>query len=372
MAGGLQVEAVSKRFGNKLALNGVSLQVEPGEVAALLGPSGCGKSTLLAIIAGLEMPDSGRVGWDGQDLAGLPPHRRGFGLMFQDYVLFPHLNVFGNTAFGLEMQGLAQDAIRQRVAETLALVGLPGFEKRDVNTLSGGEQQRVALARSLAPRPALLMLDEPLGALDRTLRERLIDELGDILRRGRQTAIYVTHDQEEAFALADHVTLLNAGRVEQGGSPLEIYAHPASPFAARFLGMNNLLEGIVLPPPGPPLKGGGDGEIVSGSWSGGGRVETGLGIFPCEAGIVGLVTVLLRPERVRLAGGPLAPGNFRLTATLIEASLRGVTRLIRVQAGETRLDFYLPLDATLPAPGGPVELEFDPRQAVQVFPQERI
>ena len=240
---GLEIEHISRRFDRTLAVQDVSFQVAPGEVVAVLGPSGCGKSTVLSIVAGLLTPDAGDICWAGQSLANVPAYQRGFGLMFQDFVLFPHRNVFDNVAFGLQIAGLPAPEIQQRVSEALELVGLPGFGGRDVNTLSGGEQQRVALARSLAPRPRLLMLDEPLGALDRALRERLVEDLRLILRRMHQTALYVTHDQEEAFVLADRVVLMNAGRVEQIGSPAELYNHPATEFAARFLGMDNLLPG---------------------------------------------------------------------------------------------------------------------------------
>jgi ABC-type Fe3+/spermidine/putrescine transport system ATPase subunit len=215
----LEIRHLCKSYPDGWALHDVSFTVEEGENLCLLGPSGCGKTTLLRLIAGLETPDSGQVLVDGEDVTPVSPHLRGFGLMFQEYALFPHKDVFGNVAFGLQMQGLSRDPVTARVTEVLELVGLVGFERRDVNQLSGGERQRVALARSLAPQPRLLMLDEPLGALDRALRERLMDELPDILRRAGVTAITVTHDQEEAFALADRVVLMRAGRVVGGGLP---------------------------------------------------------------------------------------------------------------------------------------------------------
>ena len=239
----LQVSHIHKSFDGAPLLRDVSFDVAPSEIVCLLGPSGCGKTTLLNIIAGLEQAESGQVLVEGQDISGVPVHRRGFGLMFQDLALFPHKNVRDNVAFGLRMAGLAPQAIDARVSEVLELVGLAGFEQRDVNQLSGGEQQRVALARSLAPRPRLLMLDEPLSSLDRTLRERLMNELRDILTRVGQTAIYVTHDQQEAFALADRVVILNAGRVAQIGTPQEVYRAPADAFVARFLGLTNLIRG---------------------------------------------------------------------------------------------------------------------------------
>ncbi len=238
----LQLQSLTKSFASLRAVDEISLAVNAGEVLALLGPSGCGKSTLLALIAGLESPDSGDVLWEGQSLLNVPIHQRGFGLMFQDYALFPHQNVTENVGFGLRMSRQSKTDIIERVSWALRLVGLEGFEKRDVNTLSGGEGQRVALARALAPGPRLLMLDEPLGALDRALRERLLDDLRAILRSLNQTALYVTHDQEEAFALADRIVVMRAGRIVQIGTPETLYAHPASPFVARFLGLTNLLD----------------------------------------------------------------------------------------------------------------------------------
>ncbi|MBN1876765.1 MAG: ABC transporter ATP-binding protein [Anaerolineae bacterium] len=238
-------------------LSGVSFAIERGEIACLLGPSGSGKTTLLRIIAGLEAPEKGSVWLEASDLTSVPTHRRGVVLMFQDYALFPHRTVAENVAFGIRDMRygkpvkLSRGEIARRVAEMLALVGLEGFGDRDVNQLSGGEQQRVALARSLAPQPRLLLLDEPLGALDRTLRERLLEELPVILRRVGVTAITVTHDQEEAFALADRVILLHEGRVIQSGSPEAVYTAPRTAWVARFLGLDNLLPAIVstqIPP----------------------------------------------------------------------------------------------------------------------------
>ena len=242
----LQIENIAKRFGDKVALGGVTFDVIDGEILAILGPSGCGKSTLLSLIAGLEHPDQGIITWQGESILDVPPHRIGFGLMFQDYALFPHMNVYENIAFGLHMVGLPQEALQGRVSEILDLVGLVDFANRDVNTLSGGEQQRVAFARALAPKPRLLMLDEPLGSVDRTLRERLLFDLHRILQDVHQTAIYVTHDQEEAFALADRVVLMRPGQVEQIGTPQEIYRRPVSIFAANFLGFTNLFPGEVI------------------------------------------------------------------------------------------------------------------------------
>ena len=255
----LQVVEVHKHYNGTHALRGVNLEVASGEIVCLLGPSGCGKTTLLRIVAGLEQPDQGHVYFAGRDLATVPVHQRGFGLMFQDFALFPHLTVAENVAFGLRMAGWPAREAAARVEEMLALVNLSGYGKRTVFEISGGERQRVALARSLAPRPALLMLDEPLGSLDRALREELVEELRQILKSMGMTALYVTHDQDEALALGDRIVIMNAGRIEQVGPPQVIYTHPASDFVARFLGFSNLLPatvteaepGLAMTPLGP-------------------------------------------------------------------------------------------------------------------------
>jgi ABC-type Fe3+/spermidine/putrescine transport system ATPase subunit len=338
---GLALEGIHKTYGTTLALDGVSLCVPGGSIVAVLGPSGSGKSTLLSIIAGLELPDAGRVLWEGESLEGVPAHRRGFGLMFQDFALFPHLSVERNVGFGLRMQNQEAGRIGERVRECLEQVGLAGFERRDVQTLSGGEQQRVALARALAPRPRLLMLDEPLGALDRTLRERLLGEIHRILRAARQTALVVTHDQEEAFGLADRIVILDAGRVVQEGEPQAVFHHPASASVAGFLGLTNLVGGEAAP----------------------GGIQTALGLLPLEAPSPGRCTVLLRPDAARLDGqGPLV-----LETTLLERTFRGPTCILGVQAHGVHLKFEVPSAATLPPEGSPLRMSLDPR-AFQVFP----
>jgi ABC-type Fe3+/spermidine/putrescine transport system ATPase subunit len=220
--------------------------VAEGETICLLGASGSGKSTLLRIIAGLESSESGLIAFNGLDLTTTPPHLRDFGLVFQDYALFPHLNVNDNVAFGLKMRRIGQDEIDRRVATSLELVSLTEFGDRKVTDLSGGEQQRVALARALAIRPRLLMFDEPLGALDRTLREDLLNQLRMILHRTNIPAIYVTHDQEEAFTIADRVLILHEGKIIRDGTPSDVWAKPESAFVAGFLGLGNLLNGEVV------------------------------------------------------------------------------------------------------------------------------
>ncbi len=242
----LEVRDIVKSYEGKPLLRDISFDVHKDETVCLLGPSGSGKSTLLLIIAGLESAESGRVLWEGQDLAPVPPHLRDFGLVFQDYALFPHLNVFDNVAFGLRMKGWPGEQVRPRVGEVLQLVDLDGFEQRRVTDLSGGEQQRVALARALAPGPRLLMFDEPLGALDRALREQLLVQLRRILHETRLPAIYVTHDQAEASVIADRVLLLHEGRIVRSGPFAEVWAHPGSAWAAEFLGAGKVVEGTVI------------------------------------------------------------------------------------------------------------------------------
>lgn len=237
----LTISNIARSFGTLDVLRRVSLEVTEGEIVCLLGPSGCGKTTLLRIIAGLDRPNVGDVRIDGQSILDIPTHERGFGLMFQDFALFPHMNVEQNVQFGLRMHHVPRAKAHQRALEVLAFVGLEGYEKRSVSQLSGGERQRVALARSLAPNPRLLMLDEPLGSLDAALRERLVIELHAIIKRLGVTAIYVTHDQHEAFAIADRIAVMNAGRIEQIDTPPELYRCPATTFVARFLGFNNIV-----------------------------------------------------------------------------------------------------------------------------------
>lgn len=241
----LEVTDLELAFGEVRALAGASVAVPSGSVTALVGPSGCGKTTLLRVVAGLEMPTAGSVTWNGRDLAGVPAHQRRFGLMFQDYALFPHRSVGENVAFGLRMADWDKPRRRARVAEVLELVGLAGYDPRPVGPLSGGEAQRVALARALAPGPEMLMLDEPLGSLDRALQERLLDEMAAIFDHTDLTVLYVTHDQGEAFAVADSVAVMTAGRVTQVGAPTEVWHHPADEFVARFLGFQTILTVAV-------------------------------------------------------------------------------------------------------------------------------
>ncbi|MEP6920434.1 MAG: ABC transporter ATP-binding protein [bacterium] len=238
----VSLNQLSKRFDSTTAVAGVSLNVERGEFFGLLGSSGCGKTTTLRMIAGLETPDSGTIHFDGRDITSLPPEKRGFGMVFQNYALFPHLNVFENVAFGLRARHKPKTEVTRRVSSALELVQLPGYEKRRVAELSGGQQQRVAIARAIAIEPALLLFDEPLSNLDVALREEMRGELRELVNRLGLTAVYVTHDQEEAFALCDRISVMMGGRILQTGKPRELYEQPSQISVARFLGRNNLIR----------------------------------------------------------------------------------------------------------------------------------
>lgn len=242
----LSLKNLSKRFDKTPAVSDVSLDVERGEFFGLLGPSGCGKTTTLRMIAGLEKPDSGAIQFESADITNLPAERRGFGMVFQNYALFPHLNVFENVAFGLRARHKPKAEISERVKGALDLVQLPGYENRRVDELSGGQQQRVAIARAIAIEPALLLFDEPLSNLDVALREETRGELRDLVARLGLTAVYVTHDQEEAFALCDRISVMAGGRILQTGAPRELYEHPSQLSVAQFLGRNNLIRVMRL------------------------------------------------------------------------------------------------------------------------------
>jgi iron(III) transport system ATP-binding protein len=301
----IRLERVSKRFGAVRAVDGADLEVGRGEFVALLGPSGCGKTTLLRLIAGFEVPDEGAVRVGERHVAGaawVPPERRRVGMVFQDYALFPHLTVARNVGYGLARRGRAS-----RVREALALVGLDGLEDRYPHELSGGQQQRVALARALAPEPEVVLLDEPWSNIDPVLRDSMRDELAGILRATGATVLLVTHEQEEAFSLADRVALMRAGRIVQAGAPEEVYYGPATRWAAEFVGAANLLPGLLAD----------------------GRVETQVGSFKAPNGDApGEVEVLVRPELLELRPDPAGTGE------VVSREFRGHDVFYRVRLGD--------------------------------------
>jgi putative spermidine/putrescine transport system ATP-binding protein len=326
----LVLERLSKRYGDQVAVDALSLAVDKGEFVSLLGPSGCGKTTTLQMIAGFVEPTSGAIRLDGSDLLKLKPSRRGLGIVFQSYALFPHMTVTENVAFGLEMQGVAKADRARRVAETLELVGLAQFAARFPRKLSGGQQQRVALARALVIRPRVLLLDEPLSNLDAKLREEMQIELRAIQRTVGTTTILVTHDQAEAMALSDRVVVMNHGRVEQIARPHEAYERPASLFVAGFLGKTNLIEARVVE---------------------GGTVEIGAARWPAPPGTAcGAVRVTVRPERI--AFGPAGvPGVVRARV------FQGAQWLLQVDTGSGTMTAIRQNDgAALPEEGEAVHL----------------
>jgi len=344
----LSLECITYNAGGKTIVDEVSIEVAQRETLALLGPSGAGKTTLLRIVAGLEPPSAGKVNFEGRDVTRVPAHRRGFGFMFQDHALFPHMDVAENIEFGLRRAGWAAARRRERVAELLGLVGLEGFGNRKIERLSGGERQRVALARALAPEPRLLMLDEPLGSLDRGLRERLVAELREILARLAIPAIYVTHDQFEAFAIADRVAILEGGHVERIDTPQALWANPGSPFVARFLGMQNILDGVR------------DGV---------GLVRTVLGTFGPLPGPEGKVKLLLRDVGARLV---LSPGPNTASGAVEFAVFRGAVTQLRIGNGDAALEFSIPGDSLVPPAGTTVHVRAAGAEVLEEWPDSRV
>jgi spermidine/putrescine transport system ATP-binding protein len=347
----LNIQNIAKTYEGKPLLREVSFEVSEDETVCLLGPSGSGKSTLLRIIAGLEEAEGGQVLWKGQDLTQVPAHQRKFGLMFQDYALFPHRNVAENIAFGLRMQNRAKSAIQARVQDALQTINMADFAERKVTDLSGGEQQRVALARALAPEPRLLMLDEPLGALDRTLREQLSRELRRILRDTKVPAIYVTHDQEEAFAIADRLLLLHNGVILQSGQPHEFFHHPRDVWVAKFFGLGNLIEGTVKAC--SPLQ-----------------VSTPLGLIhascDCEPPGVGQKTTLLfRPGE---AAYPAIDDLNRIQGEVLDQIFQGETYLATLKISSDIPPFNVKLAQPV-ALGENLAISYQPAQ-VLCLPEE--
>jgi ABC-type Fe3+/spermidine/putrescine transport system ATPase subunit len=347
----LEVADINKDYDGIFFLDKINLRLEAGNILCLLGPSGCGKTSLLRIIAGLEKADSGKVTFDGRDLARIPPHRRGFGMMFQDFSLFPHKNVFDNVAFALKLKKQPPERITRRVEEMLRLVGLEGFERRDVNRLSGGESQRVALARSLASQPRLLMLDEPLGSLDRVLRERLMTDLYRIIKQVGVATLYVTHDHAEAFTVADVVAVMNNGKVMQVDQPEALYRQPANELVARFLGFRNLVEGVVAESQG---------------------IDSILGrLYPqkISAPPGTRLTILLRPEGARIidADHTVAPKKTTILGTVKKRTFKGGHFNLTVQTDPgTILSFDFTLDTQPPPVGQTIRLLLRPSAMVGI------
>ena len=316
----LRIASVTKRFGNFTAVDDLTLDIKAGEFFALLGPSGCGKTTLLRMLAGLESPDSGSIMLDGADISQVPPHLRPVNMMFQSYALFPHLDVAGNIAFGLKRAKLSQSEIDSRVAEMLALTQLEGLEKRRPDQLSGGQRQRVALARSLARRPRLLLLDEPLAALDKKLRASTQLELLKVQRQLGTTFVIVTHDQEEAMTMADRIAVLDKGRLVQVASPRELYEQPNSRWVAGFVGDINLIEGQVV-------------QIHSGTLTLK-TADAGTLVARTSSELVPGMTinVAIRPEKIRISGeSASAAGGNALRGELIEIGYLGGTSVYTVR-----------------------------------------
>ncbi|MDJ0387359.1 ABC transporter ATP-binding protein [Roseomonas sp. E05] len=345
----LSLRGLSRRFGETVALDRLDLDVPPGEFLALLGGSGSGKSTLLRVIAGFEAPDAGQVLFEGRDLAGVPPHARPLNMMFQSYALFPHLTVAGNVAYGLRREGVARAERHRRVAEALAMVGLEEFGRRLPHRLSGGQRQRVALARVLVKRPRLLLLDEPLGALDAGLRERTGFELRALQRETGAAFIMVTHDQSEALALADRVAVLEQGRLVQLGPPRAVYERPATRFVASFLGGANVLEGR------PDGAGGLDCPLLGGT------------LRPAETLPEGCTACALRPERIALRSGASGPNTA--SGTIEEVAFRGDDSLllVRMPGGAVLRVGHAEEDGAPPPRGSTVQLSWEAAAVVPLL-----
>jgi spermidine/putrescine transport system ATP-binding protein len=356
VAGGeVQLVDLVKRFGEFTAVAGINLKMPAGEFFSLLGPSGCGKTTTLRMIAGFERPDGGQILLDGVDMAQTPPHKRNVNTVFQSYALFPHLSVMENVAFGLRYKEASKQETAERAGRALELVQLTGFEKRRPSQLSGGQQQRVALARALVLNPAVLLLDEPLGALDAKLRKRLQIELKALQEEVGVTFIYVTHDQEEALTMSDRIAVMSQGRVEQIGGPKEIYEEPATAYVADFLGVSNLMD-----------------AKASGAVSGGCKVQ--LGEFELVAGKgesdnVGDVKITIRPERIVLGASGTTGENCMPAMVERTVYVGSIMQILVNLPSSGRIQAWVPNDGSAehyPA-GTPITVCM-PRDALRVLP----
>ena len=352
----LALERVSKRYGSTPAVSDVSFSVQRGQILALLGPSGCGKTTILRMVAGFVAPDEGTIAIGGRTMDGVRPHERNVGLVFQDYALFPHLTVEDNIAYGLRQRGGAKDVIASRVAEMLALVRLEGFADRKPGSLSGGQQQRVALARAMAVTPEVMLLDEPLSALDAKLRQQLRFELKEILLAAHCTTLIVTHDQEEAMSLADEIVVMDHGRILQQGNAAGIYHAPSSRAVAEFIGRTNWFDGRPGAPVSPLLR-----EFL-----------TEEGRFSVSAEALArnpsAKSFCVRPERLRiLAGDPLAEEGLNLLrGTLLSTTCLGseIHHAVALESGRTVICIEQNRDQAIPAQGTPLSVAFRPADCI--------
>jgi len=345
----IRLEGVTKRFDDVVAVDGLSLEIPRGSFFALLGPSGCGKTTTLRMIGGFDEPDEGVIYLGDQPVTGLPPYKRDVNTVFQSYALFPHLSIFENVAFGLRRRGVGGDQVKGRVREILGLVDLAGTEQRKPRQLSGGQQQRVALARALVNNPQVLLLDEPLGALDLKLRKQMQLELKRIQSEMGITFVHVTHDQEEAMTMADAIAVMNRGRIEQLGRPSELYERPQTSFVARFLGASNLLAGTVEDSASVKLASGALVRVAESLPARGTRVAVGI-----------------RPEKLRLGA---QEGANRLPGTVKELSYVGVATQYVVKTPNGSLSVYVQNSepgTQAVAPGTEIELSFSPESAFVV------